>query len=160
MEQTLYKRLTMTKRTFVMVKPDGVQRGLMGEVISRFEKSGIKIVAMKFLSVPLDLAEKHYGVHKGKKFYEKLLAYITSGPVLAMVVEGDQVIARIRKIVGVTDPLEAHPGTIRGDFAQQIGRNLIHASDSPENAEFEINLWFSPEEIVGYEKIDEKWLYE
>ena len=150
----------MAEQTFVMIKPDGVQRALMGEIISRFEKGGIKIVAMKFLSVSRNLAEKHYRVHKGKKFYENLLAYITSGPVLAMVVEGDQIISRIRKIVGLTNPLDADPGTIRGDFAQQIGRNLIHASDSPENAASEINLWFSPDEIVPYGRIDETWLYE
>ncbi len=150
----------MKQKTFVMIKPDGIQRGLIGEVISRFERNGIKIIAMKFLSVPQDLAEKHYGIHKGKKFYQKLLTYITSGPVLAMVCEADNAINRIRKIVGTTDPLEANSGTIRGDYAQQIGRNLIHASDSEKTAEFEIGLWFTPKEIVHYKRIDEDWLYE
>ena len=150
----------MRERTFVMIKPDGIQRGLIGKIINRLERSGIKIVAMKFLLVSQNIAEKHYGVHRGKKFYENLLNYITSGPVVTMVWEGDKVIERVRKIVGETDPLEARPGTIRGDFAQQIGRNLIHASDSPENARNEINLWFTNQEIISYEKIDETWLYE
>jgi len=150
----------MRERTFVMIKPDGVQRGLIGKLIQRFEQGGLKIVAMKLLSVPFDKAEKHYAIHKGKKFYDHLLEYITSGPVVTMVWEGDKAIERVRKIVGATDPLEARPGTIRGDFAQQIGRNLIHASDSPENARNEINLWFTNKEIISYEKIDETWLYE
>lgn len=148
------------ERTFVMIKPDGVQRGLIGKLIERLEQRGIKIVAMKFVSVSQDIAEKHYEIHKGKKFYKKLLEYITSGPVLIMVWEGDNVVDRVRKIVGKTDPFEARPGTIRGDFAQQIGRNLIHASDSPENARNEINLWFTDQEIISYKKIDEPWLYE
>ena len=150
----------MIERTFVMIKPDGIQRGLVGKLIERLEKGGLKIVAMKLLSVSHNIAEKHYGIHKGKKFYENLLEYITSGPVLIMVWEGDKVVERVRKIVGETDPLEARPGTIRGDFAQQIGRNLIHASDSPENARKEINLWFIDKEIISYKKIDETWLYE
>jgi nucleoside-diphosphate kinase len=150
----------MIERTFVMIKPDGIQRGLIGKLIERFEQGGLKIVAMKFLSVSQDIAQKHYEIHKGKKFYKKLLEYITSGPVLIMVWEGDKVVERVRKIVGKTDPLEARPGTIRGDFAQQIGRNLIHASDSLENARNEINLWFIDQEIISYKKIDETWLYE
>jgi nucleoside-diphosphate kinase len=150
----------MRERTFVMIKPDGIQRGLIGKLIERLEQGGLKIVAMKLLSVPRDIAKKHYGIHKGKKFYENLLDYITSGPVLTMVWEGDKAIERVRKIVGATDPLDARPGTIRGDFAQQIGRNLIHASDSPENAKNEIGLWFIDQEINSYEKIDEAWLYE
>jgi nucleoside-diphosphate kinase len=150
----------MIERTFVMIKPDGVQRGLIGKLIERLEQGGLKIVAMKLLSVSHTIAEKHYGIHKGKKFYENLLQYISSGPVVIMVWEGDKVVERVRKIVGETDPLDARPGTIRGDFAQQIGRNLIHASDSPENARKEINLWFIDQEIIPYKKIDETWLYE
>jgi nucleoside-diphosphate kinase len=150
----------MKERTFVMIKPDGIQRGLIGTLITRLEQGSLKIVAMKLLSVPRHIAEKHYGIHKKKKFYENLLEYITSGPVLAMVWEGDRVIERVRKIVGATDPFDARPGTIRGDFAQQIGRNLIHASDSLENAKNEISLWFTDQEISSYEKIDESWIYE
>jgi nucleoside-diphosphate kinase len=143
-----------------MIKPDGIQRGLIGTIINRLERGGIKVVAMKLLLISRNMAEKHYGIHKGKKFYDDLLKYITSGPVLTMVCEGDNVIKRVRKIVGLTDPFEAGPGTIRGDFAQQIGRNLIHASDSLENAKTEIDLWFANQEIVTYEKIDEEWIYE
>ena len=148
------------ERTFVMIKPDGVQRRLVGKIIQRFEQAGLKIVAMKFLSVSKQLAEKHYEVHKGKPFYEGLIKYITSGPVVAMVVEGMNVIERVRNLVGVTDPQKAMPGTIRGDFAQHIGRNIIHASDSKETAEKEIKLWFSKDEIIDYKMSDEEWIYE
>ena len=151
----------MTKeQTFVLIKPDGVQRGLVGEIISRFEKKGIKIVAMKFLQVSRDLAEKHYGVHKGKPFFEPTVRYIISSPVVAMVLEGENVIQMIRSMMGKTNPLEAMPGTIRGDFGQFIGRNIIHGSDGPDTASFEIDLWFSPEERVSYSRIDESWLKE
>ncbi len=148
------------ERTFVMIKPDGVQRRLIGKVIQRIEQSGLKIVAMKFMSVSRELAEKHYEVHKGKSFYDGLIKYITSGPVVAMVVEGENAIARIRKLVGSTNPQEAEPGTIRGDFAQHIGRNIIHASDGEETAMKEISLWFTDEELVNYKIIDEQWIYE
>jgi len=148
------------ERTFVMIKPDGVQRRLIGKVIERLEQSGLKIVAMKFLHVSKELAEKHYEVHKGKPFYDGLIKYITSGPVVAMVIEGMNAIERIRNLVGVTDPQKAMPGTIRGDFAQHIGRNIIHASDAKETAEKEIKLWFSEDEIIDYEIIDESWVYE
>lgn len=141
-----------------MVKPDGVQRRLVGEVIRRFENAGMKIVAMKFMSVTRELAEKHYAVHKGKDFYDGLLEYITSGPVVAMVIEGGNAIERVRTMVGVTDPSKASPGTIRGDYAQSIGKNIIHASDSKETAEHEIALWFSHDEIVSYGISDEEWL--
>ncbi len=146
------------QRTFVMIKPDGVQRGLIGEIISRFEKKGIKIVGMKFMSVSRELAEKHYGVHRGKPFFEPTVKYITSSPVVAMVLEGENVIEMVRKMMGKTDPMEAEIGSIRGDYGQFIGRNIVHGSDSVETAEFEINLWFKPEELVDYHKIDEDWL--
>ena len=148
------------EKTFVMIKPDGVQRRLIGEIISRFEKAGIKIVAMKFLSVSKEMAEKHYAIHKGKPFYESLISYITSGPVCAMVLEGNNVVERVRKMVGATDPGEAMPGTIRGDYAQEIGRNIVHASDSSRTAQQEIALWFSERDIIDYTLTDEKWLFE
>jgi len=148
------------EKTFVMIKPDGVQRRLIGEIISRFEKAGIKIVAMKFLSVSKEMAEKHYAIHKGKPFYESLISYITSGPVCTMVLEGNNVVERVRKMVGATDPGEAMPGTIRGDYAQEIGRNIVHASDSSRTAQQEIALWFSERDIIDYTLTDEKWLFE
>ena len=148
------------ERTFVMIKPDGVQRRLMGKIIERLESSGLKIVAMKFMKASKELAEKHYEIHKNKPFYEGLIKYITSGPVLAMIIEGEDVISIVRKMVGETDPKKALPGTIRGDFAQHIGRNIIHASDGKETAEKEINLWFKEDEIVEYEMEDNSWVYE
>ena len=152
-------KLEMVKqRTFVMIKPDGVQRGLIGEIISRFEKKGIKIVGMKFMRVSRELAEKHYGVHRGKPFFEPTVKYITSSPVVAMVLEGENVIEMVRRMMGKTNPIEAEIGSIRGEYGQSIGRNIIHGSDSVETAEFEINLWFKSEEIVDYHKIDEDWL--
>ena len=151
----------MTKqRTFVMIKPDGVQRGLVGEIINRFEKKGIKIIAMKMLSVSKELAEKHYGIHKGKPFFTPTVKYIMSSPVIAMVLEGNNVIDLVRTMMGKTNPQDAQMGTIRGDFGQFIGRNIVHGSDGPDTAEFEINLWFKPEELCGYTRIDEKWLIE
>ncbi|MEA2054561.1 MAG: nucleoside-diphosphate kinase [Candidatus Thermoplasmatota archaeon] len=150
----------MTERTFVMVKPDGVQRRLAGKIIERFEGAGLKIAAIKFMSVSKELAEKHYAIHKGKPFYDGLIEYITSGPVLAMVLEGNNVIGRVRAMVGSTNPDEAMPGTIRGDYAQEIGRNIVHASDSEEMAKHEIALWFSPQEIISYKMTDEDWLFE
>jgi len=148
------------ERTFIMIKPDGVQRGLVGNIISRFEKRGIKIVAMKMVSVDRKLAEKHYGVHKGKPFFEPTVKYIISSPVVAMVLEGENVINMVRGMMGKTNPQEADMGTIRGDFGQFIGRNIVHGSDGADNAKFEINLWFKPEEISDYKKIDEDWLKE
>jgi len=148
------------ERTFVMIKPDAVQRGLMGTIITRFEQKGIKIVAMKMVSVDRALAEQHYGVHKGKPFFEPTVEYITSSPVCAMVLEGNNVISMVRSMTGKTNPQEASPGTIRGDFGQFIGRNIIHASDGTDTAEFEITLWFSSEEIATYTRIDECWLTE
>ena len=143
-----------------MIKPDGIQRGLVGEVISRIEKVGFKIIAMKFIKVSMNQAEEHYAIHKGKPFYEGLLEYITSGPVVTMIVEGKDAVKITRKIVGATNPAEAEPGSIRGDYALEIGRNIIHAGDSPENAITEYKIYFSDEEIVEYKKINEPWLYE
>ena len=148
------------EQTFVMIKPDGVQRGLVGNIISRFEQKGIKLVAMKLVSVSKDLAEKHYGVHKGKPFFEPTVKYITSSPVVAMVLEGENAITIVRNLMGKTSPVEASPGTIRGDFGQFIGRNIVHGSDGPDTAEFEINLWFSKDELTSYSRIDETWLTE
>ncbi|HHH80014.1 MAG TPA: nucleoside-diphosphate kinase [Thermoplasmatales archaeon] len=148
------------ERTFVMIKPDAVQRGLIGEIVTRFEKKGIKIVGMKMVKVSRELAEKHYGVHKGKPFFEPTVNYITSSPVVAIVLEGTNVINMVRKMMGKTDPQEAEPGTIRGDYGQFIGRNIIHGSDSKETAEFEIKLWFNKEELCDYTRIDEEWLTE
>lgn len=148
------------EQTFVMIKPDGVQRGLIGNIIHRFEQKGIKLIAMKLVSVSKDLAEKHYGVHKGKPFFEPTVKYITSSPVVAMVLEGENTIEIVRKMMGKTNPSEAAPGTIRGDYGQFIGRNIVHGSDGKDTAEFEINLWFSKEELTSYTRIDETWLTE
>ncbi len=148
------------EQTFVMVKPDAVQRGLIGKIITRFEQRGIKLIALKLVSVSKELAEKHYGIHKGKPFFEPTVKYITSSPVVAMVLEGENVIEMVRSMMGKTNPAEAAPGTIRGDFGQFIGRNIVHGSDGPDTAEFEINLWFSNEELAEYERIDETWLSE
>ncbi|MBN1677236.1 MAG: nucleoside-diphosphate kinase [Candidatus Thermoplasmatota archaeon] len=148
------------ERTFVMVKPDGVQRGIVGRVLDRFEARGIKMCAIKMMRIPRELAERHYAEHKGKTFYEPLLAYITSGPVVCMVLEGENVVATVRTMMGKTNPQDASPGTIRADFAQVTGRNIVHGSDSPESAKREINLFFNDYELQKYEKIDESWLFE
>jgi nucleoside-diphosphate kinase len=148
------------QRTFVMIKPDAVQRGIIGEIISRFEKKGIKLVAMKMVSVSRDLAEKHYGIHKGKPFFEPTVEYICSSPVVAMVLEGINAINMVRHMMGKTNPQEASMGTIRGDYGQFIGRNIVHGSDGEDTAEFEINLWFTKDEISDYTRIDEEWLTE
>ena len=148
------------QKTFVMIKPDAVQRGLVGEIISRFEKKGLKIVAMKHVSVSKELAEKHYEIHKGKPFFEPTVGYITSSPVVAMVLEGINAIEVVRGMMGKTNPQEAAGGTIRGDYGQFIGRNIVHGSDGKDTAKFEISLWFKPEELSDYERIDEIWLKE
>ena len=148
------------ERTFVAIKPDGVQRGLVGEILIRFEKKGFKLIALKQLIPSRDLAEKHYGVHRERPFFAGLVDFITSGPVIAMVWEGDGVIASARKLIGATKPLEAEPGTIRGDLAVNIGRNVIHGSDGEETAKFEISLWFESSEINNWEPSDQKWRVE
>jgi len=148
------------EKTFVIVKPDGVQRGLTGEIISRLEKRGLKMVAAKFIVVSLDLAEKHYGIHKGKPFYDGLIKYITSSPVMAMVWEGPNAVAAVRQMMGATKPTEASPGSVRHDFGLEVGRNLTHASDSVENGILEINLWFTPEELISWDRAIDIWIYE
>ena len=147
------------ERTFVMLKPDAVQRGLVGEIISRFEKRGLKIIAMKFMQVPQSLAEKHYAVHKERPFYQGLISYITSGPVVAMVLEGPQAIQAARNTMGATNPVDAAPGTIRADFGMEIGRNLVHGSDGPETAAFEIGLWFG-DELASWSRDLDRWILE
>ena len=136
------------EKTFVMIKPDGVQRGLVGEILQRFERKGFKIKGLKLLQVTEELAAKHYEEHIGKPFYPELFEYITSGPVVTMVLEGNSVISEVRKINGATNPLEAQPGTIRGDYAQDISMNIIHGSDSPDSAQREIAIYFSEDELV------------
>lgn len=148
------------ERTFVMIKPDGVQRALVGQVLSRLESKGLKLVAAKMLRIDSELASRHYGEHAGKPFYEPLIGYITSGPVLATVFEGKDAINCVRTVVGKTNPLEADPGTIRGDFGMETGRNIIHASDSPQSAEREIALFFTADGLMDYKRIDEDWVYE
>ena len=142
------------------MKPDAVQRRLMGKILSRFEQKGLKIVACKLIHIDEDLAKTHYGEHADKPFFPGLVEYITSSPSLAMVIEGEEAITTIRKIVGATDPLEADLGTIRGDFAMDTGRNIIHASDSPASAEREIGLFFNEDEICDYQIVDNNLIYE
>ena len=151
--------INLKEKTLVLAKPDAVQRGLLGEIISRFEKRGLKMVAAKFCQVTRDFAEKHYAIHKGKPFYEGLVKYITSAPVLAMIWEGENAVEAVRQTVGATNPLEAAPGTIRHDLAILTSRNLIHASDSAENARSEIALWFEESEIHEWELEDDQWIY-
>jgi nucleoside-diphosphate kinase len=143
-----------------MVKPDGVQRGLIGEIITRFEKRGFKIIALKMLRISRELAEKHYGEHVGKPFFEPLVGFITSGPVVAMVIEGKNAVAAAREMMGATDPLKATPGTIRGSFGIDIGRNVIHGSDSPDSARREISIFFREEELIEYNRDTDRWIYE
>ncbi|MCJ7433193.1 MAG: nucleoside-diphosphate kinase [Anaerolineales bacterium] len=148
------------ERTLVLVKPDGVQRGLIGEVIARLERRGLRLVAAKFMQVSKELAETHYAIHKGKPFYDGLIAYITSAPVMAMVWEGPNAVAAVRQTMGSTKPVEAAPGTIRHDFALEVGRNLTHASDSAENGEKEISLWFKKGELVDWKRENDQWIFE
>lgn len=148
------------ERTFVMVKPDGVQRGLIGEVISRLERRGLRLMVAKFMWVSKELAELHYAEHKGKPFYDGLISYITSAPVMAMAWEGPNAVAAVRQTMGVTNPAEAAPGTVRHDFALEKGRNLTHASDKVETGEREIALWFRQEELVSWSRETDKWIFE
>jgi nucleoside-diphosphate kinase len=148
------------ERSLVLVKPDGVQRGLIGEVIHRLEQRGLILVGAKFMITPLELAEAHYAVHKGKPFYDGLIKYITSAPVMAMAWEGPNAIAAIRQTMGATRPTEAAPGTIRHDFALTVGRNITHASDSPENGEVEVNLWFKSGELVQWNRDSNRWIFD
>jgi nucleoside-diphosphate kinase len=148
------------ERTFIAIKPDGVQRGIIGEIIRRFEAKGFTLVGLKFMQVSRELAEQHYDVHKDKPFFAGLVNFITSGPVVAMVWEGDGVVASARKLIGATNPLSAEPGTIRGDFGVSIGRNLIHGSDAVETAQREIALWFKDEELANWQPTLTPWIYE
>jgi nucleoside-diphosphate kinase len=150
------------ERTFVMVKPDGVQRGLVSDILDRFEGRGLKIVGAKFMQMDRDLAETHYAEHEDKPFFEGLVEFITSGPVFAMVLEGQDAIRQVRRMMGATDPAEAAPGTIRGDFGLDLGRNVIHGSDHEDEGsnEREIGLFFEEDELVEWDKIDGSWLYE
>ncbi len=145
------------ERTFVAIKPDGVQRGLIGDILGRFERKGFKLVALKQITPSRELAEKHYGVHRERPFFHGLVEFITSGPVVAMVWEGDGVIASARKLIGATKPLEAEPGTIRGDLAVNIGRNVIHGSDGSDTAHYEIGLWFDDAELNNWQPSDQIW---
>lgn len=148
------------ERTLVLVKPDGVQRGLVGEVTTRLERRGLRLIGAKFMHVSQDLAETHYAIHKGKPFYEGLIRYITSAPVMAMVWEGPSAIAAVRQTMGATRPVDASPGSIRHDFALEVGRNLTHASDSIENGVAEVILWFSEDELVSWERSIDPWVIE
>lgn len=148
------------ERTFIAIKPDGVQRNIVGEIIRRFESKGFTLVGLKIMQVSRELAEQHYAVHKERPFFPGLVNFIISGPLVAMVWEGEGVIASARKLIGATNPLTAEPGTIRGDFGVSVGRNLIHGSDAPETAAQEIKLWFKDEELVSWQPAATPWLYE
>ena len=148
------------ERTLVLIKPDGVQRGLIGEIIARLERRGLRLVGTKFLQVSQELAETHYAIHQGKPFYDGLIAYITSAPVMAMVWEGPNAIAAVRQTMGATRPTEAAPGSVRHDFALEVGRNLTHASDSIENGQAEVSLWFTDQELVPWKRAIDPWVFE
>ena len=148
------------ERTLIIVKPDGVQRGLIGDVLARFEHRGLKFVGLKLIHITPELAEQHYGVHKGKPFYAGLVKYITSAPVVVGVIEGPKAISVVRNTMGATNAAEAVPGTIRGDYALEIGFNIIHGSDGPETAKQEIDLFFKPEELVEYTLATQEWVFE
>lgn len=147
------------EKTFIILKPDAVQRGLVGEILGRLERRGLKLVAMKFMQVSDELARKHYAVHAERPFFAGLIAYITKSPVVALVVEGTNAISVVRAMVGATRPHEAAPGTIRADFGLDVGRNLVHASDGPETAKDEIALWFG-DDLVSWERANDSWIYE
>ena len=148
------------ERTLILVKPDGVQRSLIGQIISRFEKRGLKLAGLKFMQMSDQLAKRHYAVHQGKPFYESLVSYITSGPVVAMVWEGNDAIEVARSSMGTTNPVEAAPGTIRGDLGMEIGRNLVHGSDTPENGVKEASLFFNESELVSWSRDSDNWIKE
>lgn len=148
------------EKSYIMIKPDGVQRGLVGEIISRFERKGFKLTGLKLFQCPKELAEEHYKDLQSKPFFPKLIDYITSGPVVCMAWEGDGVVASARKLIGATNPLNAEPGTIRGDLAVQTGRNVVHGSDSPDNGKREIGLWFKEGELCAWAAVQEPWLVE
>jgi len=146
------------QRTLILLKPDAVQRRLVGEIVGRLERKGLKLAGLKLVQASRSLAEKHYAVHKGKPFYDSLLSFLTSGPTVALVLEGREAVAVCRNLMGMTDGAKAPPGTIRGDFALSVQNNLVHGSDSPENAAIEIALWFQPEELLSYTSTDANWV--
>lgn len=148
------------ERTLIIIKPDAVQRGLIGKIITRFERRGLRVAAMKLIHMGESLAERHYAVHEGKPFYEPLIQYITSSPVVVMVLEGNDAIEIVRCTMGATNPADATPGTIRADFALEIGRNLVHGSDGPETAAREVSLFFDDEEIFSYARDTDPWIFE
>ncbi len=148
----------MIERTLVLVKPDGVQRLLVGRILARYEERGLKLVGLKLVQVDREFAERHYAVHRGKPFFEGLVAFITSGPLVAVALEGPDAVAIVRTMNGATRPAQADPGTIRGDLAVETAQNLVHASDSPETAEAELALWFRPEELVRYGREIDRWV--
>lgn len=148
------------ERTLVLIKPDAVQRGLVGTIMSRLERTGLKLVALKLLRIDNDLAQRHYAIHQDKPFFEGLVSFIMSSPIVAAIFEGPRAVEIVRKTMGATDPAEAAPGTIRGDFALEIGRNVVHGSDSPDNAQQEIGLFFSPEDVLDYEREVDRWITE
>lgn len=148
------------ERTLIIVKPDAVQRGLTGEIIRRFENRGLRLAGMKLIHISRDLAKRHYAIHEGKPFFNGLIDYITSAPVVVMALEGTQAVAIARNTIGATKPVEAAAGTIRGDFGLEVGRNLVHGSDSPENAVKEISLFFSPDELIDWTRDTDRWIFE
>ena len=148
------------ERTLIIIKPDGVERSLIGPIVARFEQRGLKLVGLKMMQVSGDLAREHYAVHEGKPFFEPLIAYITSAPVVVMALEGPEAIQTARNTIGATRPVDAAPGSIRGDFGLMVGRNLIHGSDGPETAAAEIGLWFDEAELLSYERAVERWILE
>ena len=148
------------ERTLVLIKPDGVQRGLIGEIIARLERRGLRLVGAKFIQVSQELAETHYAIHEGKPFYDGLIAYITSAPVMAMVWEGPNAVVAVRQTMGATRPTEAAPGSVRHDYGLEVGRNLTHASDSVENGQAEASLWFTDQELVSWGRALDPWIFE
>ncbi len=148
------------EQTLVIIKPDGVQRGLIGPIITRLERRGLRLVALKLMQISKELASRHYAIHQGKPFYEPLLEYVTSGPVAVMVWEAPNAISIVRKTLGATRPAEAEPGTIRGDFGLEVGRNIVHGSDGPESAAFEIDLFFEKDELVNWQRSLDRWIFE
>jgi len=148
------------EQTLILVKPDGVQRGLIGQIISRFESRGMKLVGLKFIQMTNELAAQHYAVHQGKNFYDSLIEYIISGPVVAMVWAGEDAIAAARATMGSTRPVDSPPGTIRGDFGMEVGRNLVHGSDEPNNAQKEVALFFDKSELINWQRDSDKWIKE
>jgi nucleoside-diphosphate kinase len=148
------------ERTLVIIKPDGVQRGLVGPILTRLERRGLRLAAMKLIQISPELAARHYQIHQGKPFYEELIDFITSGPVVVAVIQGQDAINTVRKTMGATNPAQAEPGTIRADYAMEIGRNLVHGSDGADTAAYEIPLFFTEAEILSYERAIDAWINE